>query len=114
MESAFSIAKRFREVIFDGTWIANTNYKDQLTAISWQTATTKIGDLNTIALLTLHIHYYFGGLKNVFEGRPLEIKDKYSFDFPPVKSKEDWEQIRYRFFDDAEIFASHVEKLPDS
>lgn len=49
------IASRFREVILDGHWIANTNFKDQISALDWQQANTKIGDLNTIALLTFHI-----------------------------------------------------------
>jgi len=113
MESALSIAKRFREVIFNGTWIANTNFRDQLTNITWETATTKIGELNTIAALTSHIHYYIAGMKTVFEGGRLEIKDKYSFDFPPVKSKEDWEQILLQFWKDAEIFATLVEHFAD-
>lgn len=113
MKSTDSLAKRFREVILDGTWIANTNYKDQLAGLDWKTATTPVGSLNTIALLAQHIHYYINGVKNVFKGGGLEIRDKYSFDFPPIGSQEKWDHFLSRFFTDAEEFAALVEQLPE-
>jgi len=58
MESQIKLANRFREVILNGTWIANTNYKDQLNNLDWKIATTKIHTLNTISILAQHIHYY--------------------------------------------------------
>ena len=67
---------------FDGIWIANTNYTDQLSNISWKQAITKIGSLNTIAVLTYHINYYIAGVLNLFGGGDLEIRDKYSFRCP--------------------------------
>ena len=114
MESGLQIANRFREVILNGTWIANTNYKDQLTAVDWKSATTKIGTVNTIAALTSHIHYYIAGLIRVLEGGPLDIKDQYSFDFPPVTSQEEWEHILLQFWQDAEKFARLAEQLPET
>ncbi len=36
MENPNEIANRFREVLLDGTWIANTNYQDQLSNVTWQ------------------------------------------------------------------------------
>ena len=58
MSNATQLASRFREVILNGTWVAYTNFKDQLDDVTWQEANTKIGSLNTIALLTFHIHYF--------------------------------------------------------
>ncbi|NQY01468.1 MAG: DUF1572 domain-containing protein, partial [Flavobacteriaceae bacterium] len=58
MKLSQQLAHRFREVIFDGTWIAGTNYLDQLQNLTWHQATTKVEDYNTIALLTFHIDYY--------------------------------------------------------
>jgi hypothetical protein len=55
------IANRLREVFLNGKWIANTNYRHQLEAITWQQAVKKVGDLNTIAALTYHINYYLAG-----------------------------------------------------
>lgn len=50
------LAKRFEEVLLTGTFIANTNYKDQLTNLIWEIVTAKIGDLNSIVNLAQHIH----------------------------------------------------------
>ena len=113
MKSRYELAKRFREVILNGTWIANTNYKQQLTGLQWEIATTKVTSLNTIAVLAQHIHYYIAGVKNVFKGGNLEIKDKFSFDFPPIQSQNDWETFLTKFFNDAEEFASQIEQMPE-
>lgn len=113
MKSTAALANRFREVILNGTWIANTNYKDQLAGLDWKIATTPVGSLNTIALLARHIHYYINGVKTVFKGGSLEIRDQYSFDFPPISSQEEWDSFLTRFFNDAEEFASVLEQLPE-
>jgi hypothetical protein len=113
MKKTDQIAKRFREVILNGTWIANTNYKDQLSGLDWKTATAKTGSLNTIAVLAQHIHYYIHGINTVFKGGALEIKDQFSFDFPPMQSQQEWESFLINFWKDAEEFASHIEQLPE-
>ena len=113
MENSTQLANRFREVYLNGTWIANTNYKDQLSKPSWKQAIHKIGSLNTIAALTYHINYYLAGILKVFEGGTLEIRDKYSFDLPPINSKEEWGKLINDLLSNAEQFAKHVEAMPD-
>ncbi len=113
MENSSQLAKRFREVILEGTWIANTNYKSQLSNLTWKQATKKIGSLNTIAALTYHINYYIGGVLNVLEGGFLDIRDKYSFDSPPVQSKEDWDKLLNEMWRNAEKFAQQVEGMSE-
>lgn len=113
MKKTNELAKRFREVILNGTWIANTNYKDQLSGLDWKTATAKAGPLNTIAVLAQHIHYYIHGINQVFNGGTLDIKDQFSFDFAPVNSQQEWETILSKFWKDAEEFALLVEQLPE-
>jgi len=113
MSSTYEIAKRCREVFLNGTWIANTNYRHQLTGLSWEIATATIHSFNTIALLAQHIHYYIQGVSQVFRGGSLDIRDKYSFDFPPIESQNDWESFLNRFFQDAETFASLIEQMPE-
>lgn len=113
MKNANKIARRFREVIFNGTWIANTNYKHQLTDLHWEIAITKFNSLNTIALLAQHIHYYINGVKNVFNGGSLDIKDKYSFDFLPIQSKKEWENFLTIFWNDAEELAYLIEQMSE-
>jgi hypothetical protein len=109
-----TLANRFREVLLNGTWIANTNFKDQLAKTNFELATTKIGTCNTIAVLTQHILYYIAGINNVFEGGTLDIRDQFSFDFPAIKSQHDWENILNTLWNDAEKFAVFVENLPDN
>jgi hypothetical protein len=113
MKRSKQIANRFREVLLNGVWIANTNFKDQLSNVTWKQATMKIGSLNTIAALTYHINYYIAGVSNVFDGGSLEIRDKYSFDLPPVKSSEDWENLKNDMWNNSEKFANQVELMSD-
>ncbi|TJZ54782.1 DUF1572 domain-containing protein [Sphingobacterium olei] len=113
MNYSITIANRFREVILDGTWIANTNYKKELTSLDWQVATTKVDSLNTISLLAQHVHYYISGVKDVVSGGPLAISDQFSFDFPPIASQEQWEQFLNTFWRDSEDFAHLVENTSE-
>ena len=109
-----TLAYRLREVLLDGYWIANTNYKKQIQSITWEEATQKIGTLNTIAALTFHINYYLAGLLNAFEKGKLEISDKYSFDFPPIQSASDWNQMVTEFLTNAEKFVATVAQMNDA
>lgn len=111
MENAQQLADRFREVFLNGKWIANTNFKDQLDNLNWQQATQQFGTLNTLAALTFHVDYYIGGIINVFQGGGLDIRDKFSFDMPPITSAADWDKLRRQLWADAETFAGYVEQL---
>jgi uncharacterized damage-inducible protein DinB len=113
MKSTQEIANRFREIILNGTWVANTNYKQQLADLDWETATEQLESLNTIAILAQHIHYYINGINNVFKGGTLDIKDKFSFDFPAISSQKDWEGFLEKFWKDSEEFAAMTEQMPD-
>ncbi len=108
------LANRLKEVLLNGKWIANTNFKEQITSISWEQAIEKVENLNTIALLTFHVNYYLKGVLNVFQGGDLEIKDKYSFDMPEISSETDWLNLVNEFVSNAEKFISHVEKMDDN
>ena len=41
MNKSQAIANRFREVTLNGTWIANTNFKHQLSNLNWEIATSE-------------------------------------------------------------------------
>lgn len=90
------------------------NLKDTLADVSWQEATTKFSTLNTIAVLVFHINYYVQGVMAFLQGNPLTIKDKFSFNLPPVQSESDWEDLRNKLFADANQFAMLIEQLPDN
>lgn len=113
MENSNQLADRFREVLLNGKWIANTNFNDQLSQTTWQQAIHKIGTLNTIAALTYHVNYYIAGVLNVFEGGELEIRDKYSFDCPKIESKEEWQNLFNDLLTNSEKFAKHLEVLSE-
>lgn len=113
MNQSLQTANRFREVILNGTWIANTNFKDQLAGLNWEIAIKKIDSLNTISVLAQHIHYYVSGVLNVFKGGTLEIKDQFSFDFPEITSSEQWHNFLNKFWNDAEDFANLVTQMSD-
>ena len=113
MKNPDQIAHRFREVLLNGKWVANTNYKDQLAGLTWEQATRKVNSLNTIADLTNHINYYLKGILNVFEGGNLEIHDKYSFDSPPVRSQKDWDNLLSDVLANADKFAEHIESMSE-
>lgn len=113
MELTKQIAKHFREVHFGGNW-TSSNLKDNLADVSWEQATTQVYSLNTIAALVFHVNYYVSGVLKVLQGGPLEIKDKFSFDLPPIRSREDWEKLLEKTWADAEHFAGLVEQLPES
>ena len=108
------LANRLREVLLDGLWIANTNYKSQITAISWQQAIQKVNDLNSIAALTFHINYYLDGLLRALESGVLDIHDKFSFHMPPINSEDDWLKLRNEFIKNAELFINKVEGMDES
>ncbi|MFD2556775.1 DinB family protein [Sphingobacterium tabacisoli] len=107
------MANRLREVLLNGHWIANTNYKEQIIDLNWQQATQRIADLNTIAALTYHINYYLDGLLNAFENGKLEISDRYSFELPPITSEKGWNELVAKFLANAERFANKVERMED-
>ncbi|MEO1715078.1 MAG: DinB family protein [Bacteroidota bacterium] len=113
MENATQLSRRFRDVFLDGKWIANTNYQELLADLNYQQATTKIGALNSIALLTFHIDYYLGGVLQVLQGGELTIRDKFSFECPPIESEADWHQLRKGLLDHAETFAQIIETLTE-
>lgn len=108
------LANRIREVLLNGKWIANTNFKEQLLGVNWEQAVQKVGNLNTIAMLTFHVNYYLAGLVNVLNGGKLEIRDKYSFDLPEISCENDWNKLVSEFLSNAEKLANGVEQMDEN
>ncbi len=113
MRKTEELANRLREVVLNGTWISNTNFKDQLEGLDWKIATSEFDTVNTISLLAQHIHYYIKGVSNVFVRGKLEIRDKYSFDFPLIESQEDWNRFLKLFWKDTEFLANCIEQMEE-
>ena len=113
MKQTQILANRLKEVLTEGKWVIGTNFKAQIEDLSWKEATQKMHGLNTIADLTFHTSYYIAGVANVLEGGNLEIRDKYSFYYPPVESEQDWKNLVYKFCGDSERLIQLVENLPE-
>jgi uncharacterized damage-inducible protein DinB len=107
------IAKHFRELYTGGNWTF-ANVKDTLNDISWQEANTKVNSFNAIAALVFHMNYFVEAALQVLQGNALDAHDKFSFDVPPIQSKEDWDQLVNKTFLNAETFANLLEQMPDS
>ena len=112
MSLSKQIAKHVRDIYFGNNWSA-TNYKKALAAVDWKMATTKINSYNTIAMLVFHTNYYIAGIMEVLKGGALEIRDKYSYNLPPIESEEDWQALKRKTFDEAEEFAQLIENMPE-
>ncbi|MBK8698549.1 MAG: DUF1572 domain-containing protein [Saprospiraceae bacterium] len=114
MKKSKYLADRLREVLLNGKWISNTNFKEQILSISWEQATRKVGDLNSIAVLVFHINYYLQGILHVFNGGDLEIRDKFSFDMQEITDDSDWQMLVNTFLSNAEKFSDKVEQMDDA
>lgn len=114
MKATSALAKRLKEVIINGKWVAGTNVKEQLADLTYEQAVIQVKGLNSIAALTFHINYYISGVCDFFENGRLEIRDKYSFDMPPIKSEDDWANLKNQLISNTEKLASHIENLSDS
>lgn len=113
MKRSERIAQRLSEVLLDGTWIANTNFKAEIVSLSYTEATTKVGDLHTISVLTYHINYYLEGLLKVFKGGNLKIKDAHSFNMPLLRSQKEWEKLKEHFISNTEEFIHWVHTVKE-
>ncbi|ATL48884.1 DUF1572 domain-containing protein [Chitinophaga caeni] len=106
------LAKHFRDVHFGGNW-TSVNLKDSLAGIDVAMATRKVNDLNAIAVLVFHIHYYIVAIKGVLEGKPLDAHDRYSFDLKPLESEGEWQSLIQKSLDDAGQLAHLIENLDE-
>lgn len=107
------LAHRLKEILTEGKWVLGTNFKEQISDLDWNQATQRIENFNTIADLTFHIDYYISGVANVLKGGTLDIRDKHSFNAPPLTSEQDWKNLIRKFCHDSEEFIGLVEKMPD-
>lgn len=113
MNLTAQLAKHLRDVYFGGNW-TSVNMKETLADVSWQQAITKLHSFNTIATLLYHTNYYIAAVTKVLQGGPLDAKDAYSFNHPPVTSKEDWDNLLQHTWQQVETFARLIEQLPGS
>ena len=106
------IAKQFHQVYFGGNW-TDSNFSDSVKDITWQEAVTQIKNLNTIATLLFHTGYFVEAVMRVLEGGPLDAKDEFSFNHPPIASQIDWDTFLEKSWNNAKRFTRLIEQLPE-
>ena len=106
------LAHHLKAVYFGGNW-TSVNLKTELSGLSWAQVTAQVYGLNSIATLVHHVHYYVRVVGKVLQGGPLDAKDKYSFEYPPIQSQEDWDQRLEQIWAEAEAFADMIAQLPE-
>jgi len=106
------IAQQLRAVHFGGNWTA-VNIKAQISDLSWQLINAKIEGFNTLLVLVYHLHYYEAMVSKFLEGGPLDGSDKFSFDHPPIQSKEAWEAFAEKVNSTGEHLANLIEQFPE-
>ncbi len=112
MPHTSQLAKHFRDIHFGSNWTCS-NLKDAVSNLSWQQATSKVYDFNSIATLTFHTTYYVRVLIKVLQEGILDAKDANSFILPPIHSQDDWESLLNKAWEDAELAATLIETLPE-
>jgi hypothetical protein len=106
------LAQHFNDVHFGGNW-TSVNFKAVLSPITWEQAVQEHEGLNTIAKLVFHCNYYVEAVLKVLEGGVLEAHDSFSYDLKPIHSEKEWQVLKDKFFQDAEMFSALVAVLPD-
>jgi hypothetical protein len=81
--------------------------------VDWKQATAKINSYNTIAMLVFHTNYYIAGQMNVLQGGTLDIRDKFSYNLPPIEFEEDWQNLKNKAFAAAAEYAKLIEEMPE-
>lgn len=112
MSLSKQIAKHVRDIYFGSNW-TTSNFKEKLAEVDWKQATTKVNSYNTIAMLVFHTNYYIAGQMNVLKGGTLDIRDKFSYELPPIESEEDWQKLKNKAFEEAEEYAKLIEEMPE-
>ena len=112
MNASQLLSKHFHDVYFGGNWTA-VNLQGVMEDVTWQEATKKVGDLNTIATLVFHINYFVDVVIRVLEEGKLDGNDKLSFDHPPIESEADWNGFLDRIWSQGRRFAELMADFPE-
>ena len=113
MPTSKQLAEHVHQVYFGGNW-AEVNIKDTVESISYELATKKMANFNTILALTYHIHYFTSVQLKVLQRGVLEGKDSESYNHPNIASQLEWEAFLKTIWEDAERFTTLLAQLPNN
>lgn len=107
-----NLAKHFHQVYFGGNWAASS-FVETIKDISYEDATKTIDEMNSIAVLSFHIHYYVRSVMMYLEGNEFKSSDKDSFLIETIKSESDWEDFKLSIVTEGERFSFLLDKQND-
>lgn len=110
MTTPQEIAKQLRQAYLGGNW-SERSVKDVLEDVSAVEANKQVYGLNTIAMLTHHMHYFVVGIRPLLEGGALTIRDKFSWETPDLSSPFDWQKYREQMPIDMERLAQLIQQM---
>lgn len=105
-------ATAFRKAYFGGNW-CGVSLQEIMADVTWEEAVLPVAEFNSLAALLYHVHYYVHGVQPVLQGGSLDIRDKFSFEVPPVQSAADWDALKAKVWAEAETFLHVLASLPD-
>ena len=112
MDYTRQIAKQLRDLHFGGNWTVS-DLRQHLNDVSLDEALTKVGELNTIATLTFHIHYFIDVAIKYLKQEKQDANDKHSFSHPPFETNDDWKRFVELVLTNGEKLAGLIEEIPD-
>lgn len=113
MNLSHQLAQHIRSAHTGGNY-TGVNMLSLLNDITQKQATTKVHNFNTIAALVFYINYYAHAALHALQTGVLDAHDSKSYDCPPINNEEQWQQLTYQLFADAEALASIIEQWPES
>lgn len=112
MTTSEHLAQHFKQVYFGGNWTVSC-LKSLLDDVTLDEAIVHYKELNSIATLSFHIHYFVQVATKVLEGGPLEGNDKLSFDPPNFQNEQEWNAYKKQLLKEGEQFVESIQQLDD-
>lgn len=107
------IATHIRDIHFGNNW-TDSDMKMVLSDVTWQEAMDSSLPCNSIALLVFHTNFYLRIVHKRINRDYTKFKHEDSLEMPNIASEADWQALLQQTWDDAEVFATAVEQMPEA
>lgn len=105
-----ALSEQIYQVHFGGNWTVS-NLQSLLADVSREEALNQVKNLNTIATLSFHIHYFVMAQIRVLEGKELNASDAESFAHPDFPDEQSWRSFVDQCLTDGKRLSELVAKL---
>jgi hypothetical protein len=105
-------ARHFRHACFGGNWTCSA-LRPQLEDVSFDEAMHQRPGFLSIAVLSFHVLYYVGVLKEVLEGKGIHGNDEQSFKMPAFQNGQAWQNFLDQAWKDIDDTAGLLEAMRD-